>query len=145
MKTISLRFSENFAPECGTIAAHEQLIGLLGYVWYGKMGTPISAKIADEIMLNEDPQILLIHSGKQNRYWAHIMAVSRNVPPLNEIPEYYRNMSENFRYWFKVTAFEKASSEVMSQCYVASSGNSLSSTSMHSMSPYFIVNYEEKV
>jgi len=145
MKTISLRFSENFAPECGTIAAHQQLIDLLGYVWYGKLGTPISAKVAEEIMQNEDPMILLIHSGKQDRYWAHIKAASRVVPPLNEIPEYYRNMSEKFKCWFKVTALEKASREVLSQCYVDSSGNSLSAVSMHSMSPYFIINYEEKV
>lgn len=143
MKTIALRFSENFAPEEGTITAHQQLIDLIGYVWYGKFGTPISAKVAEEIMLNEDPKILLINSGKQERYWAHITEVSRAMPPMNEIPEYYREFSEKFKYWFKVKAFEMAPRGIMSQCYVASSNRPLSEVSKYSMSPYFIINYEE--
>lgn len=81
MKTIALRYSENFAPIEGTILAHQNLIDLNGYVWYGKLGTPISAKIAQEILKNEDPKILLIHSGKQDRYWAHISEISRDLPP----------------------------------------------------------------
>ncbi|MGE9977058.1 hypothetical protein [Bariatricus sp. HCP28S3_C2] len=32
MKTIALRFGEHFSPECGTIAAHEEIIDKLGYV-----------------------------------------------------------------------------------------------------------------
>ena len=38
MKTIALRYGEHFAPQCGTIAAHQELINELGYAWYGKMG-----------------------------------------------------------------------------------------------------------
>ena len=33
MRTIALRFSNSFAPECGTIKAHEELISLNGFVW----------------------------------------------------------------------------------------------------------------
>ena len=33
MKTIALRFGEQFAPECGTIAAHQQLISEKEFVW----------------------------------------------------------------------------------------------------------------
>ena len=44
MGTISLRFTNNFAPECGTIEAHETIIREKGYVWYGKMGTAVSKK-----------------------------------------------------------------------------------------------------
>lgn len=139
MKTIALRYSEKFAPEIGTIAAHKQLIESLGYVWYGKLGSPISGKIASEVMANKDPRILLIHSGKIDRYWAHIIGVSRTTPPKEEIPEYYRNMSEKFNFWFKVKYFEEAPKNVMSNCYVASSGNGLSEASKYSMSPYFII------
>lgn len=143
MKTIALRFSENFSPEAGTIAAHQQLIESLGYVWYGKLGIPISAKVVEEIILNEDPRILLINSGKQDRYWAHITEVSRSLPPLNEIPEYYRDISGKFKCWFKVKSFEDAPRSIMSQCCVASSNSRLSDASKHSMSPYFIIIYEE--
>lgn len=143
MKTIALRFSENFSPEAGTIAAHQQLIESLGYVWYGKLGAAISAKVVEEIMNCEDPKILLINSGKQDRYWAHITEVSRSLPPLNEIPEYYRDISEKFKCWFKVNLFEDAPRSIMSQCHVASSNSLLSEASKHSMSPYFIINYEE--
>lgn len=143
MKTIALRFSENFSPDIGTIAAHQELLDDLGYVWYGKLGTPISSKVANELLSSIDPMILLINSGKQDRYWAHIVEVSRTVPPTNEIPEYYRDIREKFKCWFKVIAFEEAPKGIMGQCYVASSNSPLSEASKHSMSPYFIINYEE--
>ena len=143
MKTIALRFSENFAPEAGTIMAHQQLIDLLGYVWYGKLGAQISVKVIEEIMRNDDPKILLINSGKQGRYWAHVVEISRSLPALNEIPEYYRGISDKFKCWFKVVAFENAPREIMSKCFVASSNRSLSEASRCSMSPYFIITHEE--
>jgi len=143
MKTIALRFSENFSPDIGTISAHQELIDELGYVWYGKLGAPISLKVANELLSSNDPMILLINSGKQDRYWAHIVEVSRTVPPTNEIPEYYRNIREKFKCWFKVTAFVEAPKGIMAECYVASSNRPLGEVSKHSMSPYFIIKYEE--
>jgi len=143
MRTIALRFAENFAPVIGTISAHQEIINSIGYVWYGKLGTPISSKVAEDIMLNNNPKILLIHSGKLERYWAHISEVSRIVPPLIEIPEYYRNMTEKFNCWFKITSFEEASRDIMSKCFVASSNVPLPQVSKHSMSPYFIINVNE--
>ena len=77
MKTVALRFAENFAPAMGTIAAHEEVIALKGRVWYGKLGTPLSQKVVDAIFANDDPKILLIHSGKSNRYWAYIEKIQR--------------------------------------------------------------------
>ena len=32
MKTIAMRFGEHFAPECGTIVAHQDIIDKFGYV-----------------------------------------------------------------------------------------------------------------
>ena len=46
MRTVALRFAENFAPDEGTIAAHEAVIEQLGFVWYGKMGAAVSQKAA---------------------------------------------------------------------------------------------------
>ena len=72
MRTIALRFVENIAPECGTIEAHNQLIGQYGEVGYGKFGAPLSEKVIADILKNDSPRILLIHSGTVNRYWAYI-------------------------------------------------------------------------
>ena len=144
MRTVALRFAENFAPPCGTVASHQELIDCMGYVWYGKLGSAVSPKTMADILNQDDPRILLIHSGGQDRWWAHIVDIQRTTPPLEEIPDYYRNKANDFGCWFKVKSFERADSKVMSQCIVASSGKSLSSASRHSMSPYFIIDYAAK-
>ena len=139
MRTVALRFAENFAPECGTIAAHQELIEQNGFVWYGKLGSPVSFKTAGELLDVEDPRILLIHSGGNDRWWAHVSKIQREQPPAAEIPLYYRKKASDFRCWFKVTRFDRAPRDVMSQCFVASSGKPLTLASRHSMSPYFII------
>ena len=139
MKTVALRFADNFAPECGTIAAHEQVIEEFGHVWYGKLGNKVSDKMLKTIMDAEEPRILLIRSGKPERYWAYVCKVQHEQPNINEIPAYYRDTAGLFKTWFCVTRFEKASKNVMSECVVASSGALLGNASRHSMSPYFII------
>ncbi len=138
MRTISIRFSEKFSPEIGTIKAHQELIDEYGFCWYGKLGSRVSERVIQEIMKNEDPRILLIHSGKTDRYWLHISEISRERPDRKYIPSYYRDM-EGFSTWFKVRNFESAESNVISKCTVASSGTPLGEASRHSMTPYFII------
>ncbi len=145
MKTIALRFGEQFSPECGTIMAHQKLIDELGYVWYGKMGNPISDKVIKEIMKGEGTKVLFIQSGEPNRYWAYVSEITKKTPPLNGIPEYYRNKADRFKTWLKITKFELAPKNIMSKCRVISSGASLSVTSRHSMSPYFIIEVQNNV
>ena len=144
MRTVALRFAENFAPACGTIAAHQELIDASGHVWYGKLGSAVSLKIVDEIMNDNDPRFLLIHSGGQDRWWVHIEKIQRETPPSKEIPAYYRDRSDDFGCWFRVLRFERAENDVMSRCVVASSGKQLTFASRHSMSPYFIIDYAAK-
>lgn len=144
MISVALRFSENFSPECGTIKAHQNIIDSKGYVWYGKMGSPLSEKTISMLMENDTPRILLIHSGGINRYWATVDKVQREVPPLNDIPEYYRDMANVMKTWFRVSKIELASKKVMGQCRIKSSGARLSETSKHSMSPYFIIKFNEE-
>jgi len=143
MNTIALRFSNNFAPPIGTIAAHQDILALKGFVWYGKLGSTISTQVADMILKNDDPRILLIHSGSIGRYWAYVDAIQREVPPLADIPEYYRHMVKDFKTWFRVNKFENAHQNILTQCKVASSGKVLSDASRHSMSPYFIIKVED--
>ena len=144
MRTIALRFGEHFSPECGTITAHQQVIDEIGYVWYGKMGNPIATRIMEELSLLDDTKILLINSGKADRYWAHISEIMKETPDLNGIPEYYRDLTDKFKTWFKVTRFDPAPRDIMSKCYVVSSGAVLGDVSKHSMSLYFIINYDER-
>lgn len=143
MRTIALRFSNNFAPKEGTIGAHETMIKEKGFVWYGKLGSRISSRTKDDILKNDDPQILLIHSGATDRYWARIDKIQNETPPADEIPAYYRDRAKDFATWFRVRRFEEAQRNVLSQCFVASSGMSLSIASRRSMNPYFIIDYKE--
>ncbi|WP_287449347.1 hypothetical protein [Sellimonas sp.] len=142
MKTVALRFSDKFAPDEGTIIAHENIIKGLGYVWYGKLGLPLSQKAIDYVKGNEDPKVLLIHSGKTMRYWAHVVEVLKGEPDIDGIPSYYRDNRDRFKTWFKVIKFEVAPKDIMSKCTVISSGAGLGEVSKHSMSPYFIIEVE---
>ena len=137
MKTVALRFANKFAPECGTIEAHNEMIKQNGYVWYGKLGNKIASSMFDEILENETSRILLIHSGSTGRYWAYVDKIQHDKPDLKEIPEYYRDMADKFTTWFRVIRYENAPKDIVGKCTVASSGATLSDASKHSMSPYF--------
>ena len=143
MRTIALRFADNIAPQDGTIAEHEKIIKQYGFVWYGKFGTKVSEIVRSEIMANDDSQVLLIHSGTSKRYWLHIDEISFKTPELSAIPEYYRDIAGTIKTWFRVTRIEKADKSVMAKCTVSSSGSPLSAVSRHSMSPYFIIDYDK--
>ena len=144
MKTVSLRFGEHFAPECGTIATHQGLIDEVGYVWWGKLGSAVSAKIISDIIQQDIPKILLINSSKVERYWAYISAIVQEQPSSGEFPSYYQDKAEKMKTWFKVSCFEKAPKDIMSHCFIVSSGSPLSEASRYSMSRYFIIRYEEE-
>ena len=143
MKTIALRFANNFAPETGTIAEHQRIIDELGYVWYGKLGPAVSNSVSAQIIKNINSKILLIHSGSTERYWAYIDTIQREKPDYFAIPEYYRDMADSFKTWFRIKKFENAPKDILSKCTVTSSGSTLSQASKHSMSPYFIIEVNE--
>ena len=144
MRTVALRYAENFSPECGTIAAHQEVIEHEGSVWYGKFGSPISASVAGKLLRADTPRILLIRSGGADRWWAHVDRIQRERPDESLIPSYYERVGDKFNCWFHVPRFERAPKDVMSHCVVASSGRTLSNASRHSMSPYFIIDYKPK-
>lgn len=142
MRTVALRFADKIAPEEGTIKAHEAIIEANGFVWYGKLGLPLSQKAISYIKENDNPKILLIHSGKAARYWAYVSDVIRSCPEIDGIPHYYRDIRDKFKTWFKVTRIEEAPRDIMGNCRVISSGAPLGEVSKHSMSPYFIIECE---
>ena len=141
MKTIALRFSDNYAPKEGMIYLHQQVIDSYGFVWYGKFGNRISKEIINEQLKTNDPKILLIKSGGIDRYWLHFSDFQEIKPDSDFIPEYYRNSCDDIKCWFKVTRFEKTDKDVLSKCFVLSSGDCLSISSKHSMNPYFKIDY----
>lgn len=143
MKSIALRFSENFSPEDGTIAEHQKIIDKKGYAFYGKMGSSVSKKNRKLVLAEEQPKILLIHSGGIKRYWAYIDKISDDRPALDEFPEYYHDIADKFKTWFRVVRFEEAPRNILGLCTVASSGTTLSEASRHSMSPYFVIDCED--
>ena len=143
MYTIALRFAENFAPQEGTIIAHQHIITKQNYVWYGKLGSAVSAKNRKILLSQDNPRILLIHSGSIDRYWAYIDDIKYERPADEEFPDYYRDMANRIKTWFRIIRFEPADKKVISKCTVVSSGASLSEASRASMSPYFFVEYKE--
>lgn len=143
MKTISLRYTDKFATSNGTIEEHKRILKEKGFVWYGKMGAPISEKVAQTILDNPLPRFLLIHSGFTDRYWIHIDKISRVQPSKDDYPSYYHEKAEHIGTWFRVISITEADRSVMSRCKVASSGAPLSEVSRHSMNPYFIIEYQD--
>ncbi len=143
METIALRFADNFAPPEGTIKAHEKLIQKNGYVWFGKLGQGVSEKTKEIILHNSPARILLIHSGKTDRYWAIIRSIQKEIPPEGFAPEYYKDKYNKVGAWFCVTEFIKAPSDIISKCVLVSSGRSLSEMSRKGSNPMFIVSCKE--
>ncbi len=141
MKTIALRFSDNYAPKEGMIFHHNYLIEKYGYVWYGKFGNAVSKEIINGQLESDDPKFLLIKSGGIDRYWVHFDKYVQDTPEVDKIPEYYRNNAKDIKCWFRITRFEKADKDVLSKCFVLSSGDCLSTASKHSMNPYFKIEY----
>lgn len=142
MKTIALRFSDNYAPKEGMIYLHQQVIDDYEYVWYGKFGNRISKEIINEQLKSKDPKILLIQSGGIERYWMHFIDFQETKPNETNIPLYYRNNCDDIKCWFKVVRFEKAEKDILSKCFLLSSGDCLSKASKHSMNPYFKIEYK---
>ena len=141
MIILVMRFSDKFAPAEGTIAVHKAIIEEKGAVWYGKFGASPSEKVLKSLMSEKNPMILLIKNGGKEKYWAKIEAYTK-TSPTQDVPDYYQNLGDRFGVWFKITDIFQAEDNVASRCIVASSMRPLSEV-LHSMSPFFIADYEK--
>lgn len=143
MKTIALRYSDNYAPEEGTITLHKSVIEKEGFVWYGNFGHKVSEKIIQEQLKNSDPKFILIKSNSNDYYWAHFTAYLSNTPPPQKyIPKYYRNKSDIIKTWFKIIELEKIDQNEIDKCVVISSGDSLIDSCNKCMTSYFKIEYK---
>ena len=143
MKTIALRFSDNYAPSEGTIKLHDELINKYGYVWYGKFGNSLSQNNIQMLLDMNEKKFLLIKSGGQERYWVYFDDIKKEIEDIDKIPSYYRDNRKRVKCWFKVTKFVRTEKNIMSKCYVISNNSLLSNTSKYSMSPYFVIDFKE--
>lgn len=140
MRTIALRFADNYAPKEGTIKLHQEIINNNGYVWYGKFGNTLSQKNIDLLMSQPDRKFLLIKSGFPDRYWAYFDEIVKDKPKdINNIPEYYRNNTDKIKCWFKIRKIERTENNVMSKFVISSSKMPLSEASKHSLNLYFVI------
>lgn len=140
MRTIALRFADNYAPKEGTIKLHQEIINNNGYVWYGKFGNTLSQKNIDLLMSQPDRKFLLIKSGFPDRYWAYFDEIVKDKPKdISNIPEYYRNYTDKIKCWFKIRKIERTENNVMSKFIISSSKMPLSEASKHSLNPYFVI------
>lgn len=143
MRTVALKFHDSFWPMRSMFDEHQSYLAANGFTWWGKTGVPISEKAASDVLANEDPRILLIHSGEEDRWWAHVDQIVYDRPSEAFIPSWYRDNPANYSCWLRITRFEPAPKDVMSWCLVASSGKPLFRASSFSRSNYFIVDYLE--
>ena len=140
MRTIALRFADNYAPKEGTIKLHQEIINNNGYVWYGKFGNTLFQKNIDLLMSHPDRKFFLIKSGFPDRYWAYFDEIVKDKPKdINNIPEYYRNNTDKIKCWFKIRKIERTENNVMSKFIISSSKMPLSEASKHSLNPYFVI------
>ncbi len=141
MRAIALRYGDAFAPPCGTIESHREILKKNGFVWYGKIGLGVSKKGVDAV--KESKKVLLIHSGKADRYWLDVEEISNNIPPVSDFPLYYSDKVSHIRTWLKITAINNEKNDVLSKCTLVSNNRPLSEVSKSSMSPYFIIEYTD--
>lgn len=112
-------------------------------MWYGKIGKVIGDKAINALLKNNTPRILLIDSGKTQRYWATVLEVKKEIPKDGIYPDYYNKDIDKLKIWFKITGIQSAPNDILSRCTVASSGAVLSLASKRSMNSFFMIKVEE--
>ena len=140
MKTIALRFSDNFAPKDGTMAEHQKIISTNGYVWYGKLGNKISPKVMHEILKNGPVQIVFIKSGSSDRFLADLIDVSYERQTVH--PAYYGNDATFMKTWLKLSNIQKVDNDILDNCSIASTGKKINDILKKTMGSYFIINFD---
>ena len=144
MKTIVLRYSDSFAPADGTLAEHEKLIKAEGYAWWGKKGPKISPAVVRDIMKNEPCRIILVRGASKERYWATVEKITDGCTEKAMVPEYYRADTIFYGSFLKIVKIERAEENVLSKCFVCTTGKQLSEIINKAMASYYIVDFKDE-
>lgn len=140
---VLVKYSDKFGD---TIALHNKVVESFGYVWFGKIGTPISkvrlSKLRSQIEIGQTTWLYIVRREKKTVvHKAQLLDVTRDRPGEEGIPHYYRdhNLLNFMRCWFKVRAFSPCRMSEFNRLTVASSLSKVSESLVSSTSGFFIV------
>ena len=136
------------------VAEHNSLVKNYGAVWFGKLGSPLSAMRVN--WLNKQieqniPTFLYLVKGnrkKSTAYRAQLLLVSRDFPKDKAlIPLYYREkkLLKFMNVWMKIEKIEPIEMEDMSKLKAISSIYPISETLTKSSSGYFLVHESNSI
>lgn len=149
IKNILIRFSDNMFSVGNVIDYHQEVINQSGFVWFGKIGSPIGQNHIDEInkQIEENIQSTLFlvkgNRKKQTFYKAKILRLQKEFPEneKNAIPQYYfdKDLIKNMKFWAKITDIQEVMSEDINKIKVIGSVNTIDETLYRSSSGHFFV------
>jgi len=145
----AVRFSDNLFSVGNVVERHNELVKHLGYVWFGKMGMPISQNRIDMVnqqIQNNIPTNLFLVQGnrkKSNYFKANLLSVARELPKSDKgsFPKYYNEnkIIKHIQTWFKITEIYPIDSSEINNLKAISSINPLGETLVRSSTGYFMV------
>jgi len=144
--TVVVRFGEHIAPPEGTVAAHQRVIEDYGYVWWGKLGTPLAqCKIEKMRKQRDDGTMTIFLLCGRVLTLAEVDDCSPNltISELEAVPAYYRGKSEDAGTWFRLRSLTPLENRGIAKgLCVESSHQPLSEVITASMSPMFYVSIQ---
>lgn len=142
---LTVRYGEHFAPPEGTIAAHLRVIENHGFVWFGKMGSPMARariEVLNRQIVEGTPTYLVLVRARANGRTVHLCRISdmSRERPTDEasIPAYYRSRP-GVGVWIRLTSIQSASPAVLAKLQVSSSSSPLTQTLAASAKSFFYV------
>ena len=146
---IVIRFSDNLFSVGDVVAKHNAVVENNGYVWFGKMGSPISQGRMDLLntqIAKNTPTFVYFVKGIRNKstfYRADVLAISReiNLSEKEAIPKYYqeKELTQFMKTWLKILEISQIEESAMSTLKTTSSIFRLQDTLVRSSSGYFFV------
>lgn len=138
-ESIILRYTDKNAPKGGTMRAHAEICAAKGYVWYGKIGVPLSRDRLNKIIKAGDAVVFFIEARSGDLFKATLSDTMRSVPDAGSVPAYYAQHYDSVGTWLKLTEISESSREELNRYVIASSGMPIVSTVRNSMSSFFYI------
>ena len=137
-KVLVLRYGVNIISDC--IEKHMDVLTEYGYCWFGKIGRAPSTKVLSEVF-NDEKGLVILYS-RTGCYACNVEGFLFERPNVG-YPCYYDEMIFNQgrepKFYVRITSMEKVDAAVLSEYYVCSSGNPLTTALNKSMNSFFVV------
>lgn len=119
----------------------DNVIGKMGYCWFGKYGEPLNQTLFERVQNNKDVAICLIYKSKTGGYRMKTYfaeEVSANpVLVKNSYPAYYSSFMRRISTFVKLSPY-KGVSPTINDLYVKSSLNNLVNSLRKSIRGHFV-------